>query len=336
MEVECWSEDWGIPSVDPECLKILAFAKFSGAPLQQKSTNNPFWRPGSNLPVFRHNGLVLTDFQDVSKHLKSCNYSADYNLTNKQISESGAFITLMEEKLRPALQYISWVDTKNHTELIRPWFGKHLAFPLGLYYPNLYEKAAVRLIESIYAQYSEFGEIGNDTIVETSVYKAAQECLTLLANRLGDNHYMFGRSPSSVDAVMYAYLAPLLKAPYPNNALQNYLNNCDNLVKFVVRISQNYFPQVVTAYEEKQRQSSKQEREKQKTKEAEGTEEVEVWPNQTRNKVLAGLFATTAMAGYAYTSGLVDVVRNIEIRIVDSEEDDYYEDEEEQEEDTGE
>ena len=33
MELECWSEDWGIPTVDPECLKILAFSKFSGAPV---------------------------------------------------------------------------------------------------------------------------------------------------------------------------------------------------------------------------------------------------------------------------------------------------------------
>ena len=38
-----------------------------------------------------------------------------------------------------------------------------------------------------------FGCSGNDTIVETSVYKAAQECLTLLSNRLADNHFMFGR-----------------------------------------------------------------------------------------------------------------------------------------------
>jgi len=35
---------------------------------------------------------------------------------------------------------------------------------------------------------------GNDTVVETAVYQAAQECLTLLSNRLGDSHYMFGRS----------------------------------------------------------------------------------------------------------------------------------------------
>ena len=30
MDLECWSDDWGIASIDPECLKILAFAKFSG------------------------------------------------------------------------------------------------------------------------------------------------------------------------------------------------------------------------------------------------------------------------------------------------------------------
>ena len=35
MELEAWSGDWGLPSIDAECLKILAFAKFSGAPLTQ-------------------------------------------------------------------------------------------------------------------------------------------------------------------------------------------------------------------------------------------------------------------------------------------------------------
>ncbi|XP_023338081.1 metaxin-3 [Eurytemora carolleeae] len=284
MELECWGEDWGITSVDPECLKILAFAKFSGAPLVQKSTNNPFWSPKGNLPVFRHNGIVLTDFLAVAKHLKSCNYSADYNLTNKQISEAGAFINLMEESLKPALQYITWVDTKNHINLTRVWFGKHLPFPYGLFYPNRYEKAAVRLIESLYPQFSEFGEIGNDTEVETAVYKAAQECLTLLSNRLADSHYLFGMSASSVDAVMYGYLAPLLKAPYPNNTLQNYLKNCSNLVRFVVRISQNYFPKVVKSFDERGHQEQKSEQGSTEGRQEAEEREAE-WPNQTRNKV---------------------------------------------------
>ena len=39
MELEAWSGDWGLPSIDSECLKILAFAKFSGAPLTQVLLN---------------------------------------------------------------------------------------------------------------------------------------------------------------------------------------------------------------------------------------------------------------------------------------------------------
>ena len=327
MDLECWSEDWGIPSVDSECLKILAFSKFSGAPVTQKATNNPFWTPRGDLPVFRHGGVVLTDFVSVSKHLLSCNYSADYNLSAKQVSEAAAFIHLMDEKLLPAMKYVMWVDAKNHIEMTRPWFGSHLPFPLGLYYPNKFEKEAVNLIQSVHGQHGENNEIGNDTAVETLVYKEAQECITILANRLADSHYIFGRSPSSVDAVMYGYLAPLLKAPFPNNSLQNYLSSCTNLVKFVVRISQNYFPRVVKSYDERSREEENKGRSRPTTQEKpEEEKEEDAWPHQTRNKILAGAIAGTAMMGYAYSSGLLDQVRNIEIRLGDD-----YDDEEEEE-----
>jgi metaxin len=337
MELDSWSEDWGIPSIDPECLKILAFAKFSGAPVRQNPCDNPFWTPNGDLPVFRHNGAILTDFPSVARHLRSCNYSADYNLSSRQVAEVTAFIQLMDDKLGPALKYLYWVDTKNHIEMTRPWFGKHLPFPLGLYYPNKFEQEVIKLIESVHGHFGEDGEIGNDTVVETSVYKGAEECLTMLSNRLGENLYMFGRSPSSLDAVMYGYLAPLLKAPFPNNALQNYLKNCGNLVKFVVRISQNYFPKVVSAYDSKQSEKGSSrtgtsEEEKKPTEEKK--QESEEWPNQRRNKLIAGVVATTAMAGYAYASGLTDVIRNIELRVADDDEeeeegedDEYYEEE---------
>jgi len=272
----------------------------------------------------------------VARHLRSCNYSADYNLSSRQGAEVTAFIQLMEDKMGPALKYLYWVDTKNHLEMTRPWFGKHLPFPLGLYYPNKFEQEAIQLIESLHGHFGEDGEIGNDTVVETSVYKGAEECLTMLSNRLGENQYMFGRSPSSLDAVMYGYLAPLLKAPFPNNALQNYLKACGNLVKFVVRISQNYFPKVVSAYDGKQSEknnssSSTETPGEEKRAKEEKKQEGEEWPNQRRNKLIAGVVATSAMAGYAYASGLTGMIRNIELRVADDEEeeegdeDEYYE-----------
>lgn len=334
MEVSTWSEDWGLPSVDPECLKILAYSKFCGAPVTQNQTNNPFWSPSGNLPVFEHTSsttnTTLTQFQAVVKHLAICNYSADFNLTQKQRSETDAFINLIKEKLSPAIQYILWIDTKNHIEFTRIWYAKHLPFPMGYYYPGRYHQNAERLIESLYSQYTEFGEIGNDTQVETSVYKAAQECLTLLDNRLGDNPYMFGKSPCRLDAVMYGYLAPLLKAPLPNSTLQNYMKNCSNLVRFVVKISQNYFPQTVKAWDEKnnneEESRNKKKNESKKKKENSKGEEENAWPHETRNKILAGAVASTAMLGYAYSSGLIDVVRNIEIKIVSEDGDGFYED----------
>ena len=229
--------------------------------------------------------------------------------------------------------------------MTRPWFGAHLPFPLGLYYPNKFEAAAVTLIESLHGHHGSL-DIGPDTVVETAVYKAAQECLTLLSHRLDANHFMFGKSPSSVDAVMYAYLGPLLKAPMPSNTLQNYLKNCNNLVKFVVRVSQNYFPKVVKAWDESQQnESSKKAPEEGRTENHGGT--VDEWPNKRRDQIVAGVIhlsdapqpgvhkmilsilgcvASGAMLGYAYSSGLLDIIRNVEVRVVDDdeeEEEDY-------------
>ena len=76
------------------------------------------------------------------------------------------------------------------------------------------------------------------------MYSDAEKCLTLLSNRLGESKYFFGNQATSLDAIIYSYLAPLLRAPFPNPTLQNHLKACNNLVSFVIRISQKYFPAI--------------------------------------------------------------------------------------------
>ena len=98
MEISIWSPDWGLPSVDFGCLSMIAYAKFSGAPVTIKDTNSPFWSPTGKLPVFRHNlaedlsgtfsnSNAITSFQEFVTHLRNNKFSADYNLTPKQCSE---------------------------------------------------------------------------------------------------------------------------------------------------------------------------------------------------------------------------------------------------------
>jgi hypothetical protein len=55
---------------------MVTYAKFSGAPLQVRETNNPFWTPEGDLPVFSHASTVknVTDFGTFVTHLRNCKF----------------------------------------------------------------------------------------------------------------------------------------------------------------------------------------------------------------------------------------------------------------------
>ncbi|XP_021923192.1 metaxin-1 isoform X2 [Zootermopsis nevadensis] len=275
-----------------------AYAKFSGVPLQTCVTNNPFWTPNGRLPVFKHGKQVLSSLPEISAYLKQKNFSADFGLTQKQCADAAAYTQLLKEKLHLALQYVWWLDTKNYTELIRPWYAKALPFPYNYYYPGKYEQEAKKHLEALYDQDDD------PLTIESSVYGEAEKCLTVLSVRLGDQEFFFGSHPTSLDATVYAFLAPLLKVPFPSPALQNYLKACTNLVKFVVRITQRYFPYAIQEYEAKKSAESG----------AQGKSDPESdFPNRRRYQIVAGIFATAAMTGYALSTGLVQMSTKDEV-----------------------
>ena len=76
MEVAVWGSDWGIASIDPRCLQMMTYAKFSGAPLHVKYSNNPFWTPQGDLPVYNHASTVknVTEFGPFVQHLRNCKF----------------------------------------------------------------------------------------------------------------------------------------------------------------------------------------------------------------------------------------------------------------------
>ena len=84
--------------------------------------------------------------------------------------------------------------------------------------------------------------MGRSNIAVPSIYKEV--------HGLGStNTYLFGIAPSSADAILYGYLAPLIKAPFPNPSLQNHVKANDNLWKFVSHINLTYFAKVASDYQ---------------------------------------------------------------------------------------
>jgi len=298
MELEVWSGDWGLPTIDVRCLELLAYAKFSGAPIKPIKTSNPWKSPSGQLPVLRHNKkYVGTVMADVKAFLQKQNYNADHSLTPEQKSDVVAYNRHLDEKLGPALEYIWWRDPKNYVELTRPWYAKALPFPLNYWVPGQMQR---RVEKNTDAKFSSC-ETLSEQQVETALYKDAEECITLLSQRLGDSEFFFGKTPSSLDAAVFGHLAPLMKAPFPHPALQNHLKACDNLVRFVARVLQRYFHTSLSdAGVQNQRESNNN---------TSNNNDVadEEFPHKRRNQILSGLFAAAAMVGYALLSGMVQV-----------------------------
>lgn len=292
FQLDVYKSDWGLPSIDTNCLQVLAYAKFTGIPIKVNTCGNPFKTPHGRLPLLRYGAQTWDTVKDIIEVFRQNNYNADCSLSFNQCALVLAYDALLKEQLLPAMQYMWWIDKKNVDEFVRPLYSRALPFPIKFYYLSCFERYAHTFLSALYP-------LENDaTSVEKEVYSEAQECIKLLSTRLGDSQYFFGDQPSTLDAIIYSYLAPLLNAPLPNKALQNYLNTHTNLTDYVKRISKKYFSREESEY----RQHIAEENQKKIRRDLDVS-----FPNKRRNQILAGLFASFAMAFYALTTGIVEV-----------------------------
>ena len=194
-----------------------------------------------------------------------------------------------------------------------------------MFFQKLYFNRAIQLIESRFGITYNENDRAVTSMLETAVYKSAEECLIMMSERLGDQPYLFGQAPSSADAMLYGFLAPLLKAPFPNATLQNHLKACENLVKFVSRITLTYFSKISLDYEKSKlnekedEKNNKDDKSSSSSKKANDNDEEPI--SKTR-LAIAGTVAASAMTAYAFQSGFVDILRNVSIQIVTEEDDD--------------
>ncbi|XP_028326573.1 metaxin-1a isoform X2 [Gouania willdenowi] len=291
-ELFCWEGDFGLPSVSTECLLVLAYAQFAGAPLKVHKISNPWRSPSGSLPALRTNqNETLTRPADIIIHLRK-QFNADYDLSAKEGADSLAFISLMEEKLVPALIYTFWVEPKNYVELTRSWYSEHMPFPLSLFLPGRMQRHQLDKLRLLREDASL--EAGDE--LEKELYRDAMECINLLSQRLGSQKFFFGDSPSSLDAYVFGHLAPLLKSRLPNAKLQQHLKSVENLTHFCSDILLLYFPRDA-------RENSNQK----PSSAAEAGGDGDEVPYKRRKQLLSALFALGAMLSYAFLTGIVSI-----------------------------
>ncbi|XP_068425384.1 metaxin-1a [Clinocottus analis] len=294
-ELFCWEGDWGLPSVSTDCLVVLAYAQFAGAPLKLRKMSNPWRSPSGLLPTLRTNQKEnLTRPSDIIIHLRKQKYNADYDLSAKEGADSLAFISLLEQKLKPALVYTFWVEPKNYVDVTRRWYAEHMPFPLNLFLPGQMQRSQMEKLRLLRGD--ESLEPGEE--LEKELYRDATECLNLLSQRLGSNKFFFGDSPSSLDAFVFGHLAPVLRCKLPNGKLQQHLRSLDNLSGFCSNVLLLYFPR--DGPESGGPKASSQAA-------APDGGDFDHVPNKRRKQVLSVLVALGAMLSYALLTGMVSI-----------------------------
>ncbi|KAK9961338.1 hypothetical protein ABG768_009130 [Culter alburnus] len=291
-ELFCWKAGLGLPSVNTDCLIVLAYARFAGAPLKIHKISNPWRSPTGSLPALRtkEEGSCSQPSQIIIQ-LRKQKYNADYDLSAKEGADTLAFISLLEERLLPALIYALWIDPKNYVEVTRRWYGENMSFPFNFFLPGRMQNRQLERLRLIR---------GNSTLeageeAEKELYHDALECLNLLSQRLGSNKFFFGDSPSSLDAYVFGHIAPLIKIRLPNCRVQQNLKNLDNLNTYCSNILSLYFP------------SESKEGISRPVSSTQQGSDFDNEPYKRRKQLLSVLVAVAAMLSYALLTGIVAI-----------------------------
>uniref|UniRef100_A0A8C0V3I4 Metaxin 3 n=1 Tax=Cyanistes caeruleus TaxID=156563 RepID=A0A8C0V3I4_CYACU len=222
----------------------MAYAKFSGAPLTVNTINNSWRAPKGDLPLLVSEDIVISQPAKILNFLRKQRYNADYDLSAKQGADTLAYIALLEEKLLPALLHTFWIEAENYCSVTKPWFASRIAFPMSLYVPGKMSREALNRI-----LLTKGGPpLYSLTEVEAQIYRDAKECLNLLSKRLGTSQFFFGDTPTTLDAFVFGFLAPIYKVCFPRVQLQEHLKQLPNLCRFCDDILTCYFRLTVSGH----------------------------------------------------------------------------------------
>ncbi|NWR23018.1 MTX3 protein, partial [Emberiza fucata] len=238
MELSCWGGDWGLPSLHPESLTVMAYAKFSGAPLTV-NTINKSWRTPKDLPVLVSEDIVISQPAKILNFLrKQVLHIRCHEMSTHVIQISVTFFLVLTQL------HTFWIEAENYCSVTKPWFASRIAFPLSLYLPGKMSREALNRI-----LLTKGGPpLYSLTEVEAQIYRDAKECLNLLSKRLGTSQFFFGDTPTTLDAFVFGFLAPVYKVCFPRVHLQEHLKQLPNLCRFCDDILTCYFRLTVSGH----------------------------------------------------------------------------------------
>ena len=221
----------GLPNASPFCMKLETWLRMAGLPYEAVNDGNVFKAPKGKLPYIEDDdGTRVADTSFVIAHLKRRHGDRlDAALSPRQRAQALAFQRLIEEDLYWAMVHTRWAEPAGWAMTREAFFGA-LPVPLRWVVPALARRGLLR----------EMHGHGMGRHRPEEIHAIGCADLDAIADFLGDQPFVMGAEPTSLDATAYAFLANILWAPL-DNPLQRHARGRPTLEAYCQRIKARYW-----------------------------------------------------------------------------------------------
>ncbi|WP_437647006.1 glutathione S-transferase family protein [Sorangium sp. So ce362] len=220
---------WGIPNISPFCVKLETWLRMAGLPYEVRA-GEVRGAPKGKIPHVEIDGRRMGDSQLIIEHLERVHGDRlDAHLAPEARARGHVIRRMLDEAFYWVVVYARWVEP-DAWAVYRPIILSLMPPVIG---GPIVELIRRRIKSMLRAQ-------GTGLHSREEVYEMGKADLTALAALLGDQPFMLGAEPSSVDATVYAFLVSVLRFP-ADSPVKRHAEAQPHLVAYCERMRQRYY-----------------------------------------------------------------------------------------------
>nr|CAD2140819.1 unnamed protein product [Meloidogyne enterolobii] len=216
-----------------DTLAVRVFLKMANLPYRLEQRQNAyFMSPTGEVPFLRVKNSLTAEFSPIVDFVGKKGIKLSDSLTASEQSDIQAYCALIEETLRNAEKYISWLDEECYDKVTSGRYSSVYNWPLNLFLPLLKQREV----------YNDLSQNGWADYSTKTVIELCDRCFHALSMKLGSQQkYFIGGQPTELDALAFGHLYTILTMQMPKDDLINTLRKYPNLINFCKGIESEYF-----------------------------------------------------------------------------------------------
>ncbi|EGT56678.1 hypothetical protein CAEBREN_25436 [Caenorhabditis brenneri] len=216
------------------CLAVQTFLRMTSLPFSVRQRPNvEFISPNAVIPLLKINKTLITGFDAIVDFVNKKGVILTTHLSETQIADMRANISLMHHLLKTVEMYILWKHDETYAKVTKPRVGSVYHWPLSSIIPFMRRRAAL----------TKLADKEWDTKTMDEVGEQADKVFRALSAQLGTQKFLTGDLPTEADALLFGHMYTLITVRLPLTNITNILKKYPNLIDFTKRVEQLYFKQ---------------------------------------------------------------------------------------------